>query len=280
MPDGVPARDDAFQPAEPGMNKPVGRWTRYERPVIGLTAVGAVLCLWEAVCRSGAIKPIFLSSPSRIVATAVQMLASGELLEHLRVSGAEFLVGYALALTAIPIGLVTGWYRRLNFALDPFLTALYVTPRVALLPLIFLWIGIGLWSKVAIVFLGAFFPICVSTIAGVRTVDRVHLRVGRSFLATRWRLFLTIVLPSCVPFILAGLRLGVGRALVGVVVGELYGATAGVGYLISAAGSGFETDKVFVGVAVLGTFGVLCNEVLVWLERRVEAWRPAVGAGQ
>jgi NitT/TauT family transport system permease protein len=103
------------------------------------------------------------------------MLASGELLEHLRVSGAEFLVGYALALTAIPIGLVTGWYRRLNFALDPFLTALYVTPRVALLPLIFLWIGIGLWSKVAIVFLGAFFPICVSTIAGVRTVDRVHL---------------------------------------------------------------------------------------------------------
>ena len=101
MPDGVPARDEAFQPAEPGMDKPVGRWTRYERPVIGLTAVGAVLCLWEAVSRSGAIKPIFLSSPSRIVATAVQMLASGELLEHLRVSGAEFLVGYALALTAI-----------------------------------------------------------------------------------------------------------------------------------------------------------------------------------
>jgi NitT/TauT family transport system permease protein len=265
---------------DPGLVRRVGRWMRYERPIIGLAAVGVVLGLWEAVSRSGAIKPIFLSSPSRIVTTAVDMVASGELVEHVRVSGAEFLVGYALALAAIPLGLLTGWYRRLNFALDPFLTVLYVTPRVALLPLIFLWIGIGLWSKVALVFLGAFFPICISTIAGVRTVDPVHLRVARSFQAAPWRLFLTIVLPSCVPFILAGLRLGVGRGLVGIVVGELFGATAGIGYLISVAGSGFETDKVFVGVAVLATFGILCNEALVRLERRVEAWRPVAGGGR
>jgi len=104
--------------------------------------------------------------------------------------------------------------------------------------------------------------------------------VARSFQATQRHLFFTIVLPSCVPFILAGLRLGVGRALLGVVVGELFGATAGIGYLISVAGSGFQTDRLFVGVAVLATFGVLCNEVLVRLERRVEAWRPPAGGGQ
>ena len=276
----MPTPAEGSRPAEAGTDEPVGRWMRYERAIIGVAAVGAGLGLWEAVSRSGAIKAIFLSSPSRIAATAADMLASGELVEHLRVSGAEFLVGYALALTAIPIGLMTGWYRRLNSVLDPFLTALYVTPRVALMPLIILWIGIGLWSKVAIVFLGAFFPICISTIAGVKTVDPVHLRVARSFQATQRHLFLTIVVPSCIPFILAGLRLGIGRALVGVVVGELYGATAGVGYLISVAGSGFETDRVFVGVAVLGTFGMLCNEVLVRLERRFEAWRPAAGGGQ
>jgi ABC-type nitrate/sulfonate/bicarbonate transport system permease component len=280
MPDAIPEPAETSRPAGPLLGQPVSHWARYERPIIGLAAVGVVLGLWEVVCRSGLIKPIFLSAPSQIGAAAVRMLASGELVEHLRVSGAEFLMGYALALTAIPLGLMTGWYRRLNFALDPFLTALYVIPRVAFLPLIFLWIGVGLWSKVAIVFLGAFFPICISTIAGVRTVDPVHLRVARSFQATQLRLFLTIVLPSCVPFILAGLRLGVGRALVGVVVGELFGATAGVGYLISVAGSGFQTDKLFVGVAVLGAFGVLCNEVLVRFERRVEAWRPPAGVGQ
>ena len=280
MPEAISGPAETSRSAGPHSGQPASYWVRYERPLIGLTAVGAILGLWEVVCRSGMIKPIFLSAPSQIGATAVRMFASGELVEHLRVSGAEFLMGYALALTAIPLGLMTGWYRRLNFALDPFLTALYVTPRVAFLPLIFLWIGLGLWSKVAIVFLGAFFPICISTIAGVRTVDAVHLRVARSFQATQRHLFLTIVLPSCVPFILAGLRLGVGRALLGVVVGELFGATAGIGYLISVAGSGFQTDRLFVGVAVLATFGVLCNEVLVRLERRVEAWRPPAGGGQ
>jgi len=280
MSDAIPERAETSQPAGPHLGRAVSYWARYERLIIGLTAVGTFLALWEVVCRAGAIKPIFLSAPSQIGATAVRMFTSGELVEHLRVSGAEFLMGYALALTAIPLGLMTGWYRRLNFALDPFLTALYVIPRVAFLPLIFLWIGLGLWSKVALVFLGAFFPICISTVAGVRTVDPVYIRLARSFQANQRRLFLTIVLPSCVPFILAGLRLGVGRALVGVVVGELFGATAGVGYLISVAGSDFQTDKMFVGVAMLGAFGVLCNEVLVRLERRVEAWRPPAGVGQ
>jgi NitT/TauT family transport system permease protein len=196
-----------------------------------------------------------------------------------RASGAEFALGFLLAAgTAVPVGLAAGWYRRLGFVLDPFVAALNATPRIALMPLIVLWVGIGLWSKVAVIFLGAFFPICVSTFSGVRTVSDVHVKVARSFLAGDAHLFRTIVLPSCVPFIVAGLRLGVGRALVGVVVGELYGASAGLGFLIAMAGSTFQTDRVFVGIGVIAAFGIVCNELLARAEARFERWRPQTGA--
>src|SRR5438034_969173 len=140
------------------------------------------------------------------------------------------------------------------------------------------WDGIGIWSKVLVVFLGAVIPICINSLAGVRTTDAKLLRVARSFKAAEGRLFRTIILPSAVPFILTGLRLGVGRAMVGVVVGELYAATAGVGFMITVAGASFQTDKVFVGVAIIALAGVLMIEALSRLERRFETWRPKVGA--
>ncbi len=252
-------------------------YLRHERLVLGCAAVAFALGLWEVVGRSGTVNPIFLSSPSAIAATGYKMTVSGELSQHLLVSGKEFLLGYFMAvLTAIPLGLLVGWYRRLNYVLDPFLSALYVTPRVALLPLIVLWLGVGILPKVAVIFLGAFFPICINTIAGVRTVDRSHIMVARSFGGDNLHLLKTIVFPSCVPFMLAGLRLAVGRALVGVVVGEFYAASAGVGFLITVAGASFQTDKVFVGIAIIAAFGMMCNEILSRAERRVEKWRPAV----
>jgi len=250
------------------------------RLLYGTLAVAAFVGLWEAVSRSNAINPVFLSAPTAILRAASALAVSGELFEHLRASGAAFSLGFLLAVaTAVPLGLVAGWYRRLHFVLDPFLSAFYVTPRIALLPLIVLWVGIGIMSKVTIVFMGAFFPICLTTIAGVRTVDPGHIRLARGFRAGDARLFRTIILPSCVPFILAGLRLGVGRALVGVVVGELFAASAGIGFLIAMAGATFQTDRLFVGVFVLMAFGILCNEVLARLEARFEQWRPpATGA--
>ncbi len=254
-------------------------YSRHERLLLGMMAVGIFLGVWEAISRSGAINPIFLSSPTRMTARGYAMFASGEIYEHLWVSGAEFLWGYLLAVaTAVPVGLAAGWYRRLNFVLDPFLAALYATPRIAFLPVIILWVGIGIWSKVAIVFLGAFFPICISALAGVKTVDHTYLKVAQSFRAGHAHIFRTIVVPSCVPFILAGLRLGAGRALVGVVVGEMYAATAGLGFLITVAGMTLQTDTVFVGVAIIGGFGVVCNELLSKAERQFERWRPRVGA--
>src|SRR5262245_7155468 len=254
-------------------------YARYERVLLGSLAVAMVLVAWEVFGRSRVVNPILMSYPTAIVRAGTRMAASGELAEHVLVSGGEFFLGFLLAaLTAVPLGLLAGWYGRLHSLLDPFLSALYAVPRVALLPLIVLWAGIGLWSKVLVIFLGAFFPICLNAIAGVRTVDQTHVKLARSFLSSELQIFRTIVVPSCVPFILAGLRLGVGRALVGVVVGELYGASAGVGFLIAMAGNTFQTDKVFVGIALIGAFGLLCNELLEWAERRVERWRPRASA--
>lgn len=162
--------------------------------------------------------------------------------------------------------------------LNPFVAALNATPRVALLPLIVIWIGIGLASKVAIVFLGAVFPIIFNMMTALRTLDASIVRMARSFGAQDGQIFRTIALPASVPFLIAGLRLGAGRGLVGIVVGELYAATAGVGFLIAQFGATFQTDRVFVGVLIITLGGVSLDVVLRFLERRFELWRPRVGA--
>jgi NitT/TauT family transport system permease protein len=252
-----------------------GVYARYERFLLGSGGVVLCLGLWEAVAWSGAVPPLLLSSPTSILAAGLEMAKSGELALHLWISGQEFLIGFLLAAAlAVPLGLAAGWYRRLGFVVDPFVVGLYATPRVALLPLLVLWVGVGLWSKVAVVFLSAFFPICINVIAGVKTVDQRYLRVARTFQADDIHVFRTIVLPSCLPFVLAGLRLAIGRGLVGVVVAEMLGASAGIGYLIMVAGTTFQTDKLFVGVILIGGCGLVCHELLTGVERRLDQWRP------
>jgi NitT/TauT family transport system permease protein len=229
---------------------------------------------WELVARAELIRPIFTSSPTRIVRAAVWLAGHG-LWEDLLVSGAEFMAGMTLALlVGLPAGILLGWYPRLAAPFDPFIDALYATPRLALLPLIILWFGIGMASKVAMVFLGAVIPILVSTMAGMRAVDSSLLTAARSFGATDVQVFRTVALPSSVPSIVAGLRLGVGRGLVGVVVGEFIAANAGIGHMMSVAAATFQTDQTFVGILILAATGILLNAGLASLERRVERWRP------
>jgi len=157
-------------------------------------------------------------------------------------------------------------------------SALNATPQVAFLPLIIVWVGIGLWSKIVVIFLLTVLPVAINALASVKTVDARLLRVAKSFGAPEWQVFKNIILPSSVPFLLTGLRLGVGRAMIGIVVGELYAATAGVGFMIHVAGSSFQTDKVFVGVLIIALTGLGLIEVIRRVERRVEVWRPKVGA--
>lgn len=264
---------DETLPAEPK-----SFWTRNEHAFLGGISMLLFLAFWEAAVAFRWVNPLFTSSPSRILRTGFEMFADGSIYPHLQVSGYEFILGYGLAvIVGVPVGILMGWYGRVNAILDPFVSALYATPRIALLPLLMIWFGIGLMSKVAIVFLGAVFPILVNTITGVRTVNADFVKVARSFGCNDWQMFLTVALPSSVPLLLTGLRLGLGHALVGIVVGEMYGATHGLGYLIATSGARFQTDKVMVGIILIAALGVGLTELLRLIERRFERWRPAIG---
>jgi NitT/TauT family transport system permease protein len=251
-----------------------------EKKILGAASVATFLILWELVGNTfQLINPMFMSAPSLIWKAAVQLFGSGEIYNDLYVSGVELFWGYALsALVAVPFGIMVGWYKKMSYIFDPFINAMNATPRVALLPLVIIWLGIGILSKVGIIFLGAVFPIMINTRDGVKTTPYNLLTAARSFGASEWLLFKTVVLPSTIPFILTGMRLGLGRAIVGVMVGELYAATAGIGFMITVAGATFQTDKVFVGVLIFALTGMIGMELLTRVERRFDKWRPKVGA--
>ena len=251
-----------------------------EKKLLGTAGVVTFLAIWELVGNVlQIINPMFMSAPSLILKAAIDMFSSGEIYNDLYVSGTELFWGFFLsALVAIPFGILVGWYKRMSYIFDPFINAMNATPRVALLPLVIIWLGIGILSKVGIIFLGAVFPILINVRDGVKTTPFNLLTAARSFGASEWTLFKTVVLPSTIPFILTGLRLGLGRAIVGVMVGELYAATAGIGFMITVAGATFQTDKVFVGVLIFALTGMLGMEMLTRVERRFDKWRPKVGA--
>ncbi len=249
-------------------------YQQHEKTLLGWTTLLLFLALWELAPAMGWVKPLFTSSPSRIIQAAQWLFAHG-FWNDIRVSSIEFVYGFGLALViGVPLGMLMGWYRRFHAMFEPLLTALYVTPRVALLPVLILWLGIGIESKVAIVFLGAVFGILLNVIAGMRTLDEQLLRCARVFGATDRQIFLTIALPSTLPFLIVGMKLAVGRALVGVLVGELVASTAGVGHMMSIAGSTFQIDKVFVGVVLLAGVGWSLTALLERIERHFMAWRP------
>ncbi len=251
-----------------------------EKKILGTAAVTFFLVLWELVGNTfQLINPMFMSAPSLVGKAAVQLFASDEIYNDLYVSGIELFWGYFLsAAVAVPFGISIGWYKKVAYIFDPFVNAMNATPRVALLPLVIIWLGIGILSKVGIIFLGAVFPILINARDGVKTTPVNLLTAARSFGASEWMIFKTVVLPSTVPFILTGLRLGLGRAIVGVMVGELYAATAGIGFMITVAGATFQTDKVFVGVLIFALTGMIGTELITRVEKRFDCWRPAVGA--
>ena len=253
-----------------------------EKKILGGAAFATFLILWELTGNTFQwINPMFMSAPSLIFKAAVEMFRSGDIYHDLYVSGVEFLGGYFLAAAVgITFGIIVGWYKRASYLFDPFINAMNATPRVALLPLVIIWLGIGILSKVGIIFLGAVFSILINTRDGVKTTPVNLLNAARSFGASEWMVFKTVVFPSTIPFILTGLRLAVGRALVGVLVGELYAATAGIGFMITVAGATFQTDKVFVGVLIFAVSGMIGMELLTKIERRFDKWRPQVGASE
>lgn len=254
----------------------VGRlFADHYRPLLGSLGIITLLGLWQWFGTSSGDRALFASAPTRVIETARALIASGELATDVAVSGKEFLYGFGLAiLTGIPLGILMGWYRYLEALFDPIVNFFYSTPRIAFLPLLIIWLGLGITSKVALVYTGAVFAILINTISGVKNLDQALLLQARSFCASDLQIFKTIALPGSVPFVISGLRLGLGHALIGVVVGELYAATSGVGYLIAVSGNVLQTDKVMVGVIIIAGMGVTCTAVLKRIEDHFQSWRP------
>ncbi len=250
-------------------------YRRHESMILGGSAVVLALAIWQAFWSAGKISPLFLSGPSAIVKQFWQALLHGTLLADMRFSGLNFIIGFGLALvTGVVLGVIIGWYRAARLLFDPFLNALYATPRIAMVPMIIIWFGVGMWSKVFIVYITAVFPVLINTAGGIRSVDPDLVRAARAFCASDWQIFKTVAIPGSVPFILTGVRQGVALGLIGVVVGEMFGGSQGVGFMVAYGGQTFATDTLFVGVLIIAFAGVLLTALAEKLEHRFSRWRP------
>jgi len=237
-------------------------------------SLAGFLLLWELAGRG--VDPIMLSYPTAILRAFPVVIASGELARHTLLSLRAFAAGFALAVVVgIPVGLAMGRYRVVEYALDWHVHALYATPRVALIPLLVLWFGLGLAVKIAIVFLTAVFPIIVATFSGARNVSPQLVETAEAYGAGPAQVFVKVLLPATVPYVIAGLRLGVGRAIIGMTLAELFTAVSGLGYLLVTYANSFATDRLFVPIVVLAGLGMALTEGLGWLQRRVAPWKES-----
>jgi NitT/TauT family transport system permease protein len=271
----IPAHLELSARSERRRARLVRIYLEHERVAIAGGSLLAVLLVWEAFGASGLVDPLFISSPTWVARAAWLLSYDRDFWTDLQVSATEFILGYAAALAvAVPLGLAVGLSKRLQYLIGPFVDTLNAVPRVTLLPLIIIWFGIGIWSKIVVVFLGAVIPVLINTQSGVKTSEARFIRVARSFSASKLKIFSSIILPGTLPFIFTGAKYGAGRALLGVVVGELYASTAGLGHLIADAGNTFQTDVVFVGALLFMAAGLITVALLDALERRFERWRP------
>jgi NitT/TauT family transport system permease protein len=239
----------------------------------GLLSIATGLALWEVLSRLVVANPLFLAAPSQILAAIVSLAATGELWHHVGISGLEFVIGYAIAsVLGIALGLAMASSPLAKQVTQPWISGLYATPTIALAPLFILWCGIGIWSKVLVVIFLVLFPVTINTEAGLRTTSPRLIEMLRSFGATSRQIFLKVSLPSATPFILAGLKLGIGRGLIAVVVAELFGSRAGLGRLISQSADAFNMPELFAGVIVLAVAGIAMTAGFGWLERRLVPW--------
>jgi NitT/TauT family transport system permease protein len=244
-----------------------------QRNIAGTLSVAGGLLLWELVSRVFIANPLFLAAPSQIVYAIYQLAATGEMERHIAISSAEFALGYVIA-SIIGIGFGFGMANSVRFkqALQPWISGFYATPTIALAPLFILWLGIGIWSKVLVVIFLVLFPVTINTEAGLRTTSERLIEMLRSFGANGRQIFFKVSLPSALPFILAGLKLGIGRGLIGVVVAELFGSRAGLGRLISQSADAFNMPELFAGVIVLAVAGIAMTAGFTWLEKRLVPW--------
>jgi NitT/TauT family transport system permease protein len=244
-----------------------------ERVLLGAVTVVVLLALWEVLTRTGVANAAFVSSPSRIAVSLAEYLGPGGTgWGDLAASGQEFAYGFLISVAlGVPVGILMGWYhRRLDALLNPIVLFLNTSPRIATAPLFVIWFGLGLESKVWVVVLSAIVPIIVNARAGVVTIEPSLIAMSRSYGNSDLR-----VLPGTVPAISSGLRLGIGHALLGVVLAEFISSTQGLGYVVVSSAATFNTDRLFVAVLLIAFLGMLVTGLLGRVEKYFDRWRTA-----
>jgi len=255
---------------------PSGRrsFTRKQRAIVTFVNLGLFLIVWELAPVVLGVPPLFLPRLSEVLAEVPRMSAEGILVPNVLFSLRVYLTGMALSVAiAVPLGLVLGGVKVLDRILSPYLWAIYTTPLIILMPLILLWVGINDTARVLLVFISAVPAIVVVVMEGVKTVDNSLLRAARSFGADKRRLFTHVVLPSTIPFIGTGVKMGVSRGLIGLFVGELFTSSLGIGYIIELATKVFNIPRVFALIAMFVTFSLAMVGLSQYVERRLSAWR-------
>ena len=255
--------------SDPPERRPFPRW------VITMASITFVLILWEIFGRR--INPVFGSYPSAIAVAFWDLATTGQLWSALYESLRPFLLGYALAIVVgVPLGLLIGGFRAAEAALGIYVTAGYAMPLVALVPLLILWLGLGFAVKVAVVFLMALFPICINTWLGVVAVPKTLIEVGKSFVAPNIVILRRIVLPATLPYIMAGIRLAVGRAVVAMVIAEFFTTISGLGAVIINSANNFDTATMFVPIIILMVMAIGLNWLIGFVERKVAPWQAEI----
>jgi NitT/TauT family transport system permease protein len=257
---------------------PLARWyRRNERTVLAVTGVVSFFVLWQLGSDAGLIDAFFFSSPLAILAAGAEEVQKPRFWDDAKVSAIELGGGSLAAVAlAVPLGIVIGWYRRVSLTFDPWLNFFNALPRVALVPLVVLWAGLGIEMKTIIVFLGGFFSIILPTVEGVRTVERQFLDVARSFRAPERLIFTSLVIPGILPFIVSGLRVAVGRVLAGVIIAEFYAQTQGLGVMIRKAEASLQSDRMLFGVLIFTLLGIVLYEAVGYADRYFQRWRPSL----
>ena len=257
--------------------KVVSRMTSWQKSYPNWVSIVSILCLlaiWELICQNEVVSSLFLPAPTAIISALLQMIADGEIGVSLAASLYRILAGFFIGrLVGLAVGLVTGTSALMDKIGTPIVNAIYPIPKIALLPLFILWLGIGELSKVTIIALGVFFPVAMNTYSGVKNVDTLLLKVAASFNASWWMTMKSVVLPNALPMIFAGLRLAAGTSLLLLVAAEMIAAQVGIGALILHYGDLMITDRLMAGVIVLSLLGLVFNLILQFLERKAIPWK-------
>ena len=242
---------------------------------LGVIGVVGFFLGWELSTRFEILNPFFFPPFTKIIAKGYELFANGTIWEHMWFSLTNFLIGFVVSVAlGVAIGIPMGWYKSVSKTFDPLLSGVYATPLIALLPLIIMMFGLGAISKIIMTVLAAVFPILINTMAGIANTDHRLITMARAFGAKDSTIFLKVSVPGSLPFIVAGMRVALGRALVYIVVAEQYGAATGLGYLSSVAAQRFQMAAMFVPIVIIAALGAGLNELLKMVESRLEKWKP------